>query len=67
LILNFDHKISERKIHMRDRHYSQESDLTGLRKGRVNRVVNGTLLVVYPTRIIPDKTGMYKILFSLSY
>jgi hypothetical protein len=31
------------------------------------RAVNETLLAVYPTRIVPDKTGIYKILFSLSY
>jgi hypothetical protein len=29
--------------------------------------VNGTLLVIYPIRIIPNKTGMDKILFSLGH
>jgi hypothetical protein len=29
------------------------------------KVVIGTLLAVYPTRIVPDKTGMGKVLFSL--
>jgi hypothetical protein len=31
------------------------------------RAVNGTLLAVYPTRIVPDKMNMGKVLFSLGY
>jgi hypothetical protein len=31
------------------------------------RADNGTLLIVYPIRIVSDKMGMGKILFSLGY
>jgi hypothetical protein len=31
------------------------------------RAVNGIFLSVYPTRIIPDKTDMDKVLFSLGH
>ena len=31
------------------------------------RGVNGTILIVYPTRIVFDKAGMGKVFFSLAY
>jgi hypothetical protein len=31
------------------------------------RAVNGIILIVYLIRIVPDKSGMDKVLFSLSH
>jgi hypothetical protein len=33
----------------------------------IPRAVNGIILAVYPIRIVPDKTGIGKILFSLGH
>jgi hypothetical protein len=33
----------------------------------ITRVVNDTFLVIYPIRIVPDKTSMDMVLFSLGH
>jgi Retrotransposon gag protein len=61
---------ASRKVH----NYNEELALAAIKKGLRDRGpdtpvrdVNGTLLAVYPTRIVPNKTGMSKVLISLGH